>query len=98
MLKNDCSIDTMIQIGKSSHFNFPIWDGISYYPEQIKHYRNRTNLITGLGKIIQIIQIKDLFKQKNMRKYFKKQILDHNIEKINLIVRDDINIFSSIKI
>lgn len=33
-----------------------------------------------------------------MRKGYEKQILDHNIEKFSLIVRDDINIFSSIKI
>ena len=33
-----------------------------------------------------------------MRKGYKKQILDHNVEKFSLIVRDDIDMFSSIKI
>ena len=33
-----------------------------------------------------------------MRKKYKKQILDYNIEKFSLMVKDDIDIFVSIKI
>lgn len=33
-----------------------------------------------------------------MRKRYKRQILDHNIEKFSLIVKDNINIFSSTKL
>ena len=33
-----------------------------------------------------------------MRKNYKKQILDHNIEKFSLIVRDDIDLFLSTKL
>ena len=33
-----------------------------------------------------------------MKKSYKKQILDYNTEKFSLIVRDDIDIFSSTKI
>ena len=32
-----------------------------------------------------------------MRKGYEKQILDHNIEKFSLMVRDDIDMFSSIE-
>ena len=32
-----------------------------------------------------------------MRKGYEKQILDHNVEKFGLIIRDDIDIFSFIK-
>ena len=37
------------------------------------------------------------FKQTNMTKDYEKQILNHNIEKFSLIVRDDISIFFSIE-
>ena len=33
-----------------------------------------------------------------MKKGYEKQILDHNVEKFSLMIRDDINIFSSTKI
>ena len=42
-----------------------------------------------------ITWIKDFFKRINMRKSYEKQILDHNVEKFSLMVRDDINMFSS---
>lgn len=45
-----------------------------------------------------MIQIKDFFKCINMKKSYKKQILDHNIKNFNLTIRDDIDIFSLIKI
>ena len=45
-----------------------------------------------------IIWIKDFFKETKMKKGYKKQILDYNIEKFILIIRDNINIFSSTKI
>ena len=32
-----------------------------------------------------------------MRKSYEKQILDHNVDKFSLIVRDDIDMFFSIK-
>ncbi len=42
-----------------------------------------------------IILIKDLFKQINMRKSYKKQILDYNIKKFSLMIKNNINKFSS---
>lgn len=42
-----------------------------------------------------ITWIKDFFKRTNMRKGYEKQILDHNVEKFSLMVRDDIDMFSS---
>ncbi len=33
-----------------------------------------------------------------MRKGYKKQILDYNVEKFSLMVRDDIDLFSSTEI
>ncbi len=33
-----------------------------------------------------------------MRKGYKKQILDYNVEKFNLMIRDDTDLFSSTKI
>ncbi len=42
-----------------------------------------------------ITWIKDFFKRINMRKSYEKQILDHNVEKFSLMVKDDINMFSS---
>ena len=32
-----------------------------------------------------------------MKKGYKKQILDHNVEKFDLMIRDDIDMFFSIK-
>ncbi len=45
-----------------------------------------------------ITWIKDYFKQTNMRKGCEKQILDYNVEKFSLMVKDDIDLFSSTKI
>ncbi len=42
-----------------------------------------------------ITWIKDFFKHTIMRKSYEKQILDRNVEKFSLIVRDDIDMFSS---
>ena len=33
-----------------------------------------------------------------MKKSYKRQILDHNIEKFSLVIKDNINIFLFIKI
>lgn len=44
-----------------------------------------------------ITQINNFFKQTNMRKGYKKQILNHNIEKFGLIVRVDLDMFSFAK-
>ena len=46
---------------------------------------------------MQIPWIKDFFKQTNIRRVDEKPTLDHNVEKFNLMVRDNINIFSSTK-
>ena len=45
-----------------------------------------------------IIWIKDFFKQTNIKKNYEKQILNYNIEKFSLMVKDNIDIFSSTKI
>ena len=45
-----------------------------------------------------ITWIKDFFKWTNIKKGYEKQILDHNIEKFSLIVKEDIDMFSFIKI
>ncbi len=63
---------------------------MSHYSEWIKHY--------GIGETIHITWIKNFFKQTNMRKDYEKQVLDYNIKKFNLMVRDDIDLFSSTKI
>ncbi len=69
-----------------------------YYPEWIKRYRSATGFTTGIGEAMYIISIKDFFKLINIRKSYKRQILDYNIEKFSLMVKDDINLFSSTKI
>lgn len=40
-----------------------------------------------------IIWIKDFFKQTNMRKSYKKQILDYNVKKFSLIIKVALNMF-----
>lgn len=89
--------NTMVRAGKSGHFNFLKWYIISYYLEWIKRYGSITGFTTGIGEAIHIIWIEDFFKRTNMRKGYEKQILDHNVEKFSLIVRDDIVMFSSTK-
>ena len=42
-----------------------------------------------------ITWIKDLFKWTTMRKGYEKQILDHNVKKFSLMVKADVNMFSS---
>lgn len=71
---------------------------MSHYPEQIKFYGSATGFTISIGEVMQNIQIKDFFKQTNIKKSYKKQILDHNVEKFSLIVRDDIDLFLSTKV
>lgn len=52
----------------------------------------------GIEEVMHIIQINDFLKQINIRKNYKRQILDYNIKKFSLIVRDNINMFFFIKI
>lgn len=44
------------------------------------------------------MRIKDIFWQTNIRKDYEKRILDCNVNKFSLIIKDDMNIFVSIKI
>ena len=44
-----------------------------------------------------IMWMKDFLKRTNIKKGYEKQILDHNVEKFSLIVKDDIDMFSSTK-
>lgn len=48
-----------------------------------------------MEKTIYNILIKDFFKRINMINGYKKQILNYNIEKFSLIVKNDINTFFS---
>lgn len=45
-----------------------------------------------------IIQIKNFFKQINIKKRYEKQILNHNIKKFSFMIKTNLNIFFSIKI
>ena len=70
---------------------------MSHYPEWIKYYGSATGFTTGIKEAIYITWIKDFFKWRNMRKSYKKQIPDHNMKKLSLMARDDIDMFSSIE-
>lgn len=70
---------------------------MSYYSDQIKLYRSTTSFTTGIREAIHITQIKDLFKQTNMKKGYKKQILNHNVEKFSLMIKANLNIVFSVK-
>ena len=69
-----------------------------HYQEWIKYYGNTTGFTTGIGKVMHIMWIKDFFKRTNIKKSYEKKILDHNIEKFSLMVRDNIDMFYSTKI
>lgn len=68
---------------------------MSYYLALIKCYRSAIDFITSIQEVMQITWINNFFKPINMRKSHKKQILDHNVEKFWLIIRDDIDILLS---
>lgn len=70
---------------------------MSDYLEQIKYYRSITGFITSIEEAMYVMQINDFFKWMNMKKSYKKQILNHNVEKFSLRVKDNIDIFSSTK-
>ena len=57
-----------------------------------------TSFTTGIEEAIFITWIKDFFKQTKIRKSYKRQILDSNIEKFSLMIRNDIDLFFSTKI
>lgn len=59
---------------------------------------NTIGFITSIKKTIHITWINDFFKQINIKKGYEKQILDLNIEKFNLMIRANLNMFSSTKI
>lgn len=83
---------------KNGYSNFSQWYIMLYYPIYIKSYRSVIGLITGIKKGLYIILIEDFFKQINIRKDYKKQILNYNIEKFNLRIKDNIDMFLFIKI
>ena len=70
---------------------------MSHYPDWIKLYGSATGFTTGIEEAMHITWIKYFFKQTNMRKGYEKQILDHNIEKFSLMVKVDLDMFSSAK-
>ncbi len=98
VFRNACRKDAIIRKGKNRHCNFPKWHVMSHYPEWIKCNENATGFTTGIEEVMHIIWINYFFKQTNMRKDYKRQILDYNVEKFSLMVRDDIDLISSTKI
>ena len=56
-----------------------------------------TSFTTGIREAMYITWIKNSFKQTNIRKGYEKQILDHNVEKLSLMVRADLNMFAFTK-
>lgn len=71
---------------------------MSHYLDWIKLYRRPTGFRTGIREKMHIIWIKDFIKWRNMRTSDKKQTLDHNIEKFSLMIRADLDMFSSAEI
>lgn len=57
-----------------------------------------SDFIISIKKIIYITWIKNLFKQTNIKKDYKKQILDYNIKKFSLIIKSNFNMFFHTKI
>ena len=90
--------DAMIRAGKTDHFNFPKLHVMSHYPDWIKFYGSATGFTTGIREAMHINWIKDFFKRTNMKKGYEKQILGHNLEKFGLMIRADLDMFSSAKI
>ena len=70
---------------------------MSHYHDRIKLYGSATGFTTAIGEAMHIIWIKNFFKRTNMRKGYEKQILDHNVEKFSLMVRANLDKFSSAK-
>lgn len=95
--RNTCQMDAMIQRDRKRHFNFLKWHVILCYRKWIKRYRSTMDFIIGIRETIYITQIKNFFKQTNIRKDYKRQILDHNVEKFSLMLKDNIDIFFSTK-
>lgn len=93
-----CQIDAIVRAGKNKYFNFLKWYNILHYLKWIKYYGSAMGFMTGIEETMHITWIKNIFKQTNMRKSYKRQILDHNVEKFSLIVSDDIDLFLFIKI
>lgn len=56
------------------------------------------NFTINIGEMMHIIWVKDLFKWTNKRNGYKKEISDYNIQKFNLMIKDDIDIFFFTKI
>ena len=56
-----------------------------------------TGFTTGIREAMHITWIKNSFKRTNMRKSYEKQILDYNNEKLNWMVKANLNMFVSAK-
>lgn len=70
---------------------------MSHYPNWIKLYWSTRGFTTGIEEVMHITWIQDFFKWTNMRKSYKKQILNHNVKKFSLMVRADLDMFISAK-
>lgn len=80
-------------MGNAGYFNFLKQDVMLYYPNQIKLYKSVTSFIIKTREAMYIILIQDFFKQIIIKKDYPKYNIDHNVEKFNLIVRVNLDIF-----
>lgn len=97
MFKYACCLNIIIQVGILGYFNISKQDIKSYYSKQIKRHKNINNFITNIGNAIYIILIKNFCKKTNIKNNYKKQILNYNIKKFSLIIKNIINKFFSSK-
>ena len=79
------------------HSNQMLHYVMSHYPDWIKLYESAIGFTTCIAEAMHINWIKDFIKRTNLRKCYKKQILDHNVEKFNLMVRANLDMFFSAK-
>ena len=68
---------------------------MSHYPNWIKRYGSARGFTIGIREAMHIPWINNFFKRTNMKKGYEKQILDHKVKKFCLIVRADLDMFTS---
>ena len=77
------------------YFNFLKWHIITYYENFIRLYDNTQNYDIYYSETVYKFLLKEFFSRTNKNLKYEIQILNHNIQRINIIVIIDLLIFKN---
>lgn len=75
---------------EAAHFNIPKLHALTHYVDFIRRYGSAQNFDTCYGEAAHKFLLKDFFPRTNKSQKFDRQILDHNIRRVNMLAMADL--------